>query len=241
MAIFNPLSWQNENGLSGYPFNESLGTPDLIVDAKFVQFDNFVPVLNSVTVDSAKLILNITFDKLELPVEFNKSKYLLGDAYRCVRIYEPTTNRYLGTVVFGSGAEQLWEQAIGQVFKYNTPFSVYVVRSIPSKDAVYLFDSMYGDITLSKENSDKSIFYNVSEELNTITFNAVFGHSAPEPNTDSSAAILKKINLVPPTNNNINLASNDVIKINPVNSAYLEISLLAGTKGSAFLIPSLIA
>ena len=47
MANYNPLNWQNENGLSSYPFDRDLEVQDFIVDARFVQFDNYVPVYNN--------------------------------------------------------------------------------------------------------------------------------------------------------------------------------------------------
>ena len=62
MAIYNPLSWQNENALSSYPFSEDIDVQDFIVDAKFVQFDNFLPILNYVLVERDRLNLTMTFD-----------------------------------------------------------------------------------------------------------------------------------------------------------------------------------
>ena len=242
MANYNPLNWQNENGLSSYPFEEDLEIQDFIVDARFVQFDNFTPILNYINVEVSKIELSITFDYGEnTNLLFLKSKYDTGEAYRNIRIYQPSNKRYLGSVVFGQGAQTLWREYTGQRIVYNKSFSTDTVRSIPSKDAVYLFDSSYGDITLGRTALDRSIFYNVSEELNSITFNAVGGHSVTEVIESGLSNSLKQINLVKPIHNNINLASNDVVKITPVNTASLQISLVAGNKSNAFSIPSLIA
>jgi hypothetical protein len=242
MAIYNPLSWQNENALSGYPFDKDLDVQGIIVDAQFVQFDGFVPVLNYIYVDFSKIELSVSFDYgTSDSITFLKSKYELGENYRHIRIYQPTNNRYLGTVVFGEGLQTLWQQYAGQRISVGLAFSTATVRSIPSKDAVYLFDSSYGNINLGRTEQDRTIFYNVSEELNSITFNAVGGHSVTEVIDEGLINGLKQINLVKPLNNNINLASNDVVKITPVNASSLQISLIAGDKSKAFSLPTLIS
>jgi hypothetical protein len=242
MATYNPLSWQNENALSGYPFKQELELSNFIVDANFIQFDNFIPILNKVFIDTDKIELTLTFDcGVVSGVSFHQEKYAEGDAYRLVRIYQPSNNRYLGMLTFGEGLQTIWEQYKGQTFVYNTPFVTETVRSIPSKDAVYLFDSSYGDIHISRTAQDRTIFYNASEELNSITFNAVGGHTVEDVIDAGAVQGLKQINLVKPLHNNINLASNDVIKINPVNASSLQISLVAGNKSTAFAIPTLIA
>lgn len=241
MASYNPLNWQNENGLSSYPFDSDLEVQDFIVDARFVQFDNFIPKLNYIYIDLAKIDISITFDYGEANLTFLKSQYIQGDAYRNIRIYQPSNNRYLGSIVFGLGAETLWQQYSGQKIIHDVYFSADTVRSIPSKDAVYLFDSSYGNISLGRTAADTTIFYNTSEELNAITFNAVSGHSVDESSESGNSRGLKQINLVKPLHNNINLASNDVIKITPINTSSLQISLVAGSKASTFSIPSLIA
>lgn len=239
MAIYNPLNWQNENALTNYPFEVDFEFQNFIVDAKFVQFDNFIPTLTSVFVDTDKIEITIKADCGTVNgIYLTQAKYALGEPYRSARIYQISNSRYLGVIVFGEGAQTLWDDCKGQTLKFNTPFSTETVRSIPSKDAVYLFDSSYGDITLGRTEGDSTLFYNASEVLNSITFNAVTGHSVQGSN-DIQA--LKQINLVRPLNNNINLASNDIIKILPVNSSSLQISLVAGSKSSAFTIPTLIA
>ena len=239
MAIYNPLSWQNEHALSNFPFKEAFDIPDLLVDAKFVQFDNFIPVLNHIVVGSDRLTLAITFDYGQRAnIELQKEQYLRGDSYRYVRIYTQNNTRYLGTLVFGRGAEDLWNSYVGRKLDYNIAFLPETVRSVPSKDAVYTLDNNFGDLELGRTALDSTIFYNTSLELNSITFNAVGGHGVPEGKVKEG---LRKINLVPPRNNNINLASNDVIKLKAFNGASLTIDLVSGSTSKSFLIPSLIA
>lgn len=235
MSSYNPLSWQNENALSSYPFSLDLDIQDFIVDAKFVQFDDYLPVLNYVTIDFDRIQLNVLFDEGETTITFFKSMYDRGEAYRSTRIYNSSGDRYFGVITFGPGTQKLWNDFIGRRLQYNIPFATEAVRSIPSKDAVYTFDGYYGDVLLNRTQDDKAIFYNVSEEANTVTFNAVGGHSVvgivPEG--------LRKINLVGPKNNNITLSANDVIKMTSLNARSLSIDLVAGKGSKAFILPTL--
>jgi len=238
MALYNPLEWRNENALSGYPLTQETDYQSFLVDAKFVQFDNFIPVLNTAFVDNAKIRLTITFDYgIHTAIELIKSNYNLGEAYRSVRIYQPDTARYLGMLVFGDAPSNMWATISGSSIKFNTPFAPETVRSIPKKDAVYTFDGSYGDVQLARTEDDAAVFYNTSNTggFNSITFNAVGGHSKGS----NIAQGLRKINLVGPIVNNINLVSNDVIKIVPSNAVALTVSLVAGTSATSFTIPSL--
>ena len=237
MAIYNVLNWQNENALSSYPLNSDVDVQDFIVDARFVQFDNFVPVLNYVKIDSDRITLAITFDYGQhTAIEFFKSTYDNGEKYRVVRIYSPIDNRYMGSLTFGQGAAELWTSYVGRKLVYNISFAENTVRSIPSQDAVYTLDGNYGVIALGRTDSDTTIFYNCvnSSEDRSVVFNAVGGHAV-----SGNKEGLRKINLVTPLNNNINLASNDVIKISSFNAASLTIDLVAGSPSTAFIIPTL--
>jgi hypothetical protein len=235
MAIYNTLNWQNENALSSYPFTLDQEVQDFIVDAKFVQFDNFIPTLNYILVENDKIIFSITFDYgANDNIVFLKSTYDAGDAGRYVRMYNNSGDRHMGSLTIGPGAGVLWSSYVGRKIIYDIKFLQDTVRSIPLKDAVYLFDGSYGDVLLGRTDVDETIFYNTSTELNSITFNAVGGH-AVKPGI---AEGLRQINLVKPVNNNINLVSNDVIKITSPTGSYLTIDLVAGGT-SAFTLPTL--
>lgn len=244
MATYNTLGWQNENALSSYPFALDIEPRDLIVDAKFVQFDGFIPILNSVTVEDDRLNLKLTFDYGETTAALYKEAYFLGEEYRSVRLYNKTKTRYVGALTFGSGASTLWDAYAGRYLEFNSTFLANTVRSIPSKDAVYLLDGSYGDLKLARTVDDTTIFYNVSKKsvtnpggLNTVTLNAVTGHAVPEGASRPNG--LKQINLVKPIKNNINLASNDVIKISPVYGVGISMDLVSGSISSSFSVPSL--
>lgn len=238
MSVYNVLPWQGEHSLSGFPFDVELDTRDFIVDAQFIQFEGFTPTLNHIYVEYDRIKLSMTFDYgTQTSVELLKAAYDRGDSYRSLHIYTPARDRYLGTLTFGAGALTLWESYTGQKISYNSQFTPSVVRSIPLMDAVYTLDSSYGDVTLGRTEADSTIFYNVSENLNALTFNAVTGHSVPD---DAKPVGLRKINLVTPLHNNINLASNDVIKIASFNSQSLTVNLVSGNVSKAFSIPSLV-
>lgn len=244
MANYNPLSWQNESSLSNHPFDVELDIRDVIVDARFVQFDNFIPVLNYIEVERDLVRFTITFDDgINNSGSVKKTDFSQDDKYKCVRIYSASNYRYLGTITVGTGLYELWDAYVGRKLTYNTRFARYVTRSIPSKDAVYLFDGSFGDVELGRTAGDTTIFYNTVKleqniaGLNALVFNAVGGHSI-----DTVGVIngLRKINLVPPANNNITLSSNEVIKMSVSNDT-LTINLVAGAPATTFTVPTLIA
>jgi hypothetical protein len=240
MSIYNTLSWQNENALSSYPFEEDFEVNDFIVDASFIQFDGFIPVMSSVFVDKDDITLDITFDTgAKIGVKLYRHSYALGASYRRVKIYDPVTERYFGVLTFGLGAEILWSTHVGRKISKISKFLSSTVRSIPFNDAVYLFDGMFGDLALSRTLDDKTIFYNTYKNNNTnkcsVVFNAVHGH-AP---LYTDPGVLRKINLVSPVNNNINLAANDVIKITQVENTYVRMDLVSGNVDNSFSLPTL--
>jgi hypothetical protein len=241
MDINDVLNYQNENELAGYPLLQGLEVVGVISDTCFVQFDNFVPVLQTVLVDATKITLSILFDSGAIDnIVFLKTNYTENTGF--VRIYQTdpynpanTNYRFLGTITFGSGLSLLWSTYVGRKLTFNVPFAPETVRSIPSKAAVYTFAGCYGAINLGRTQDDNTVFYNTSLASNSITFNAVTGHI-----TDSTASPgLKMINLVKPVNNNINLISNDVVKLNSFNAASLTIDLVAGSPSGAFKLPNL--
>jgi hypothetical protein len=242
MAIYNTLNWQDEKGLTSYPLETAFEISNFLVDANFIQFDKFIPTLNYVIVDSEDISFSITFDYGEHNhAKFYKSIFAQGEAYRSLKFYQPGSERYLGSLTFGEGANELWSYYVSRKILSHSKFLPSLVRSIRTADAVYTFDNMYGDVALTRSSSDSNIFYNtyVSEDetFKAITFNAVGGH---EPKYEDSGA-LRQINLVGPVDNNINMASNDVIKIKPsADKTALTIGLVSGSPLKDFSVPTLI-
>jgi hypothetical protein len=234
MATYNALNWQNENSLSNFPLSSYIEFRDFLVDARFVQFDNFTPVLNTITVDETSVTLTITFDYgTNSNIVLLKQTFLQNTNSTNIRIYTPSNNRYLGVISFGSGTLELFKTHVGRTLALDMAFSQDSVRSIPLNDAVYTLDGLYGDLVLGRGTADDSIFYNTSNSKKTIVFNAVKYHEIAGTNTKQG---LRKINLVPPIDNNINLSPSEVIRATPNNGASLLLSLVSGSTNNAFQI-----
>jgi hypothetical protein len=262
MADFNVLPWQNENSLTSYPLVYPLDYDGFIVDASFIQFDYFVPILNSIFVGPDYMEVTITFDSGEVTQTYSESAYRAG--IREIRFME-REDRYLGCITVGERTDFLWENFRGQRLVKNIPFLPTVVRSIPSKDAVYALDDIYGDVVFGIETAEstsfsnpnsfsyqnnfipgmsfennaggETIFYNFNTINNALVFNAVANHALPLE--DAPVWALKRINLVPPVDNNLYLASNDLIKFSSVNNQKLQISLAGQSATGASIVPTL--
>jgi hypothetical protein len=242
MSYLNPLSWQNENALSNYPLDNFTNYPNFIVDANFIQFDFFIPILKYVLVETTSIKLTVLFDYgLNQDITFNKAKFLQGDVYKFIRIYNDDNSRYLGTLTLDSSTLDFWENYIGRQLIYDAKFKTSTVKSIPKNHGVYTFDNTYGDIVITTPTEDKTIFYN-TYKFNSLKSNLIFNAVTYHEITNNSQA-LKKINLVKPVDNNITLSSNDLIKITPSASTgeNLEISLVTGKPDKTFIIPTLIS
>ena len=254
MADYNVLGWQNENGLSNYPFIDPFDIQDLIVDASFIQFDNFIPLLTYVLIDINSIDITITFDSGEATAVITRDQYVAYN--RAIRYYDSVTNRYLGCLTLGEGVNTAWSNFVGQKMQRALKFISSTVRSIPSKDAVYTLDSSYGDIVLGAtqdladvytdiggivyqtQAGGNTVFYNINNATPAITFNAVANHTIPENN---KIYPLKKINLVKPIQNNIHLDSNDIIKFNSINNQNLSIYLVGQNSAGIATVPSTLA
>ncbi len=243
MGDYRILGWQNEAGLTNYPLASSFDVQDLIVDASFVQFDNFVPKLTRLLVTPEALELTILFDAGEVTGILSFEQYDSGERY----LRYTGAGRYLGCVTIGVGVSQLRTEYIGQQLSRDIPFIATTVRSIPSGDAVYTLDSRYGNIVFGALSDiedtyteiggivyktsagGNTMFYNINKNRKTFTFNAVGNHHIPE----NDIRPLKKINLVTPVDNNLYVQSNDIIKFNSINNQNLQVYLVGSSSGAA--------
>lgn len=247
MSEYTVLSWQNEHALSNFPLEEPFDLENFLVDASFVQFDGFVPILRRIAVTAEDIAVTLLFDEGEVTATYVKNSNLYF-----LKFYG-LDSRYLGRLTFGAGLQLLWASYVGQKLDRNLKFLAHLVRSVPLKDAVYTFDSLYGAITLDSAldssaivalpnsqtqalSTGKTVFYNLDKDSERITFNAVKNHGLYA--TSDSIKPLKKINLVSPIDNNIYLASNDIIKFTSFNNKRLNISLVGESAGSS-IVPTL--
>lgn len=203
------LEWQNEHALTDYPLSSYTGFNDFIVDAAFIQFDNFIPVLQKVVVTSSEITVYILFDCGVKTCSITKDYF-----DTCYKFYDK--DRYLGFVVFGRGIYSLFDTAVGKEFVWNIPFAASTVTIVNSKAGVFSLEGLTGDILVhtGETSITRSIFFEISRELNEITWNAVALKAFP----DEDIIALKTINNVPAVNNEIFLKGSDIIRFVPFES-----------------------
>jgi hypothetical protein len=205
MANLNVLSWNNESGLSPYPLVKSFGYDDLIIDANFIQFDNYVPILQTIIASDDIFQFTIKFDNLIKTIIVNKLD-LLGTPHT-VLIKEST--RYLGKIVLGTNAANLYDELANRTLTLNIAFLSFLVKSIPSTAGVYKLQSNFGELAIT---SDDYIWYNQTN--NNVEFNAV----AYDQHTNDT--YLKSVNSVLPIDNSLYIQDSETIKITPGNSTF---------------------
>jgi len=216
------ISWTNETSLSPYPLASSFGYDNVLVDANFVQFDNFVPVLNSIELVDTNLELVITFDigpvTISVPIS-NLSEY----RYSHRITYD---NRFLGQLVFGEDVFTILDNTLGNLNIKNIgiPFLPLTVRSIPSTAGVYSLAGKYGPVVM---DSEPEIWFDVNS--NDVTFNAVAGIDY------SDTKYLKTLNSVHPVTNGVYIRDNLVIKVRSLGSSTIEVTLVGASDVSSLL------
>lgn len=221
----NVYSWTSETSLTPHPLTKSFGYDSLLLDANFVQFDNFVPVLKTIKLNDDKLEITIQFDLLlktitPLITDIDSS----GDY---VKIYDGS--RYLGTLVFGLGVTRFLASVGDQTtLTINTPFLAHLVKSIPSTCGVYSINEEFGPLSFT---SDANINYIVSGQ--DIEFNAI---AYPAASADN---YLKTLNSVAPTDNSVFIKSTEIIKVRGQSST-VEVSLVGNSLSDLFKANSII-
>lgn len=207
MSDTGVLQWLNEHAKTDYPLENSIGYTDFIVDASFVQFDNYIPVLKSIVGTITDLTLSIQFDKEKLDIVLAKESFVANNGIRITG----TDTRYLGTIVFGPGTLDVFTELVGLTKKYNQPFAATTVTSINSNAGVYTIEDVWGDVTISTGESQttQEIFFQLSG--NTVVWNAV---GLPEiPTVDFVP--LRSINGVHATNHAVFFQDTSIIHVEP--------------------------
>jgi len=135
----NTISWQNETSLTQYPLSRSLGYDSLLIDANFVQFDNFVPVLKKIVFGNVNLTITITFDHYTKEISVPISNFS-GLPYTYKLKFD---DRYVGKLVFGADANVICENLNNHELNVEIPFLVFLVKSIPSKSGLFTLNQQY--------------------------------------------------------------------------------------------------
>lgn len=213
MAEIGILDWQNENAYSPYPLTTGFGYNGFFLDANFIQFDNFIPTLQTISVEDDSVDITILFDSG--PKVITLARSFFTDAGVFTRVYDGA--RYLGKIVFGADVGRLVDNDLANrtIKKINIPFLSHLVKSIPSKAGVFSIDSLYGDVVF---NHDTHVWYDVTG--NNVTFNAISGIDYQD------IKYLKTLNSTGPINNSVYMKDNQVIKITSIGNAAIEISLV---------------
>ena len=200
------LEWTNEHSLSGYPLTRSFAPNDFIVDASFVQFDGFVPVLKTLLVSQTKIVLTITTDAGDVAVPVSKpiSSYFPGQTVAVV-----AGDRQLGYLVFGQGLPAIFSLHLDTLLKLNIPFSPGVVRGVSSRAGVFSITGYDQSVNIRTGDSatSRSIFFDLAGNL--VTWNAGWLDSKDERTP------LKTLNGMTPVNNAVFIQDSDIIKVTP--------------------------
>lgn len=200
------LEWNNENSVSCYPLSRLFTPADFIVDATFVQFDAFVPILKSVAVSQGVVTITITTDAGDIVTSIDKpsSSYTPGYIVKLT-----SNNRHLGFLVFGQGLVSIFNTYIETTIKANIPFDISTVRGISSKAGVYSIAGYTGDVNIYTGDSkpQQTLFFDISG--NNVTWNA--GSLA----TAADAVALMTLNGVTPINNAVFIEDSTLIKLAP--------------------------
>lgn len=226
------LDFENESLLTGYPIYAANLPKGLFTDARFQQFDDHTPILQTVTITNDYLELVIKFDLSVETVRVLRSS--VNSQRRTIEI-KHSNDRILGKLTFGSNFALILSEFQGRKLVVNTAFNPETVLSVDSSAALFSLDSLIGSVTITNTSSDDTFFIN--SYTTGLTFNAVKNHKLPD---SLSFVPLKQINLQKPVNNNIFLSTNDIVKLISQTSGGLQISLVS-TVNKANALPTLIA
>ena len=208
------LEWTNENSLSAYPLTKRIEPADFIVDASFLQFDGFTPVLKTVTVTSSKLTILLLTDAGEVSVSVNRptSSYFPGYA-----VAVDSGDRHLGYLVFGQGLVTVFATYLDATLRLNIPFSPSVVRGVSSKAGVYSLEGFYGEVVIStgEDPAEQTIMLKDVGDTYPGEGYAEMEWSAGSLGKYHDQQPLLSLNGVSPLDNALFLHESEVIKISP--------------------------
>lgn len=200
------LEWTNEHSNSSYPLSKPFSPQDFIVDASFVQFDGFTPILKTITVKQGKATIVLTTDAGDVSAVVSRP----GISYFPGYVLEfKSGNRYLGQLTFGQGLVTLFATYLDAVLKLNIPFIPSVVRGVSSRCGLYALSGYSGDVNVFTGSTPqtRSIFFDVSG--NDVIWNAGW------LGTQTQQQPLKTLNGVTPRANALFIEDSDLIKATP--------------------------
>lgn len=200
------LEWTNEHSTTSYPLAKPMSLMDFIVDASFVQFDGFIPILKTVTVKRTQVIITLQTDAGEVKVTVAKpnTSTLPGSS-----VVVESAGRYLGQLTFGQGLVNIFVQYLDAVLKLNIPFVSSVVRGVSSKSGVFSLAGYSGDVDVVTGPTPQERVLFFGQEDQQVTWNAGW------LGTYLDRVPLKSLNKVLPIGNSVFIEDSDLIKITP--------------------------
>lgn len=222
MQALEILEWGNEHSLSGYPLMEKWEILDLLLDARFIQFDDFVPVWKSLSVTQTSAVFTVSSYFGDATCEIPKTTATDVDA----SLFS-SSGIYIGRLVFGPGLAGLFRDYANYSSKLNLQFCPSTVLSIPTKAGVYSIAGQYGNVKINSGSAtvDQTVFFDVNTPANQVTWNAAY---LP---LEQLAPALKTLNQKAPVNNNLIIQDSELLKLKPIGSG-LEVALIGSAKAS---------
>lgn len=211
------LDFQNEAERIAYPFVEnSTSIPNnVFIDAKFQVLGDKAVYLSSIDVGDTTVVFNFKIGDLELSKSISYSGF---SEYNNYSLLDGTN--YVGVIQLGSGVDTIKDNyGIGSITT-NLEFCRSVICNIPIYGGVFAINGLSGVVTVS---TDTHTFF--EKDGQNITLNAV-GIPA-----SIGQDVLKTLNGVSPTSNNIIIKDSDLLRFNAVHNT-LTTTLI----GNAFKI-----
>lgn len=216
----NIIPWHNENELTEYPLVKSYGYNGFLVDAQFIQFDNFRPTLKSVKVSNSDVEIVVTLQTsdllLTIPISsFQDSPFtqqLTYDGYN------------IGFLSFGLEAyKMLTTEMVNLVTKtLNIPFEPSTIISIPSNSGVFSVNTRYGDLSFAE--TTEVHFQQSGQEVVTDIY------TLP---TENTTPYLLTLNSITPNNNRVDIVLPEIIRTTVQGPATLQFNLIGNSSSTA--------
>ena len=164
------VQWQDSN--TNYPLINAGNLRGLFCDASFVMFDNFIPILNTITIDGTNLEFTFTFDNGSNTFTIAISSAIPNTVFKL-----KDTSRVYGNVVFGPLINDVISNSFGSSIKANLSFESVTVRTINSSNGIYSINGINNNVNITLDDnfwfsSNKFNAASVPDNLQYITTNA---------------------------------------------------------------------
>jgi hypothetical protein len=161
--------WQD--GQTDYPLVNAGKFSGVFCDASFVQFDAFVPTLNSFSLISTASQLYDLSKSLKISITMDDGAQdfyvLASEAVKGKSIRLRANSRYYGTLVFGRSILDVTKGVYGSDVIVGASFASSAVRSIDSHKGLYSLQGLGGAVTLELDNT--ITYNNANHELQAVS------------------------------------------------------------------------